>query len=96
MAATLALACGLGGRRTESEAIVAELDRRSRSQYICPVPMALGYAGLGDKETAFHLMGQALEERCPLVLWFTWPIFDILREDVRFQAVLDRIGLSRA
>jgi hypothetical protein len=80
----------------EAEDTLTDLAHRMRQQYVNPVPLALAYAGLGDRDMAFRLIDQAIEERTPLVVWFAWPIFDILRDDARFADALRRVGFSPA
>jgi len=96
LSALLVFAYALNGRRIEAEDALAELTQRMQRQYVSPVPLALAYAGLGDRDTAFRLIDQAIEEHSPLVFWFAWPIFDFLRDDVRFADALRRVGFSPA
>ena len=94
VSALLVLGYGLNGRQVEAEDALTGILKRIEREYVCPVPLALAYAGLGDRDRAFRLIDQAIEERSPLVIWFSYPIFDILRDDVRFGAALSRVGLS--
>jgi hypothetical protein len=50
--------------------------------------------GLGEREKAFEMLEQAYQERAGL--WFLLrgdPVFDNLRTDPRFTALLKKIGL---
>jgi CO dehydrogenase nickel-insertion accessory protein CooC1 len=53
------------------------------------------YAGLGDKEKAFEWLDRAYEDRADYMVYLNVdPRFDPLREDERFQQLLQRIGLK--
>ena len=50
---------------------------------------------LGDKDAAFTYLDQACVEREPWIPTVaTFPLFDPLRDDARFSALLARIGLT--
>ena len=50
------------------------------------------YVGLGEKDQAMDWLEKAYDERFdPIIL--TWPFFDPLRSDPRFQDLMRRIRL---
>ena len=59
-----------------------------------PTTVAIVFAGLGDKDEAMAWLEKAWEEHDP---WMTALgvefMFDPLRSDPRFQALLSRVGL---
>ena len=58
--------------------------------------VALVYVGLEDMDRAFEWLDKAFEARSwELPLLKVDPIFETLREDRRFPALLDRLGLPR-
>jgi TolB-like protein len=94
--AMLGMTYGLMGKQPEAKAVIAELEQRGRTEHLCPVPVALVHAALGDSDMAFQALDRAYEERTTLMLWLGWPIFDMLRDDPRFTALLSRLGWSGA
>ena len=60
-----------------------------------PTGMAMLYARLGDKDKAFYWLDRACEEREGQILTMLKvnPNFDSLREDPRYRALLQKMGL---
>ena len=84
----------MANRREEALREVGNLTTRSESHYVSPVSFATIHCGLGDKEKAQSYLEQALEVRDPcLPVQLLNPEFDSLRDEPRFQALLQRIGL---
>ena len=60
-----------------------------------PFCVALVHTGLGDEDQALAWLDRAYEERSHwLVYAKVWPLFDDLRSNARFAALLGRVGLS--
>ncbi len=88
----LAHAYALAGRRNDAVAILNELKDRSKHEFLNPSEIALIYVSLGEQDQAMVWLEKAYEERFdPVIL--TWPAFDPLRTDPRFQNLMRRIGL---
>jgi hypothetical protein len=55
-----------------------------------------GYGGFGDKEESLSWLEKATEER---TCWLVWvgvdPMFDTLRDEPRFHAIVSRMGMER-
>jgi hypothetical protein len=52
------------------------------------------YARLGDRDDAINWLEKAYNEQCRYVAYISIdPDFDSLRDDLRFQALIHRIGL---
>ena len=70
-------------------------NRRARQIYVPPYLMAKIYGTLGQKDRAFALLDQAVEERdfqlLPIKLD---PTADVLRSDPRFDSVLRKMHLA--
>jgi TolB-like protein/DNA-binding winged helix-turn-helix (wHTH) protein len=82
---------GRMGRAQEARSLVTQLLSRKDAP---PYFVALAYVGLGDNDKAFHWLDKALEERSgPFNEVNADPLFDPLRTDPRFPALLRRMGL---
>ena len=93
--AGLAQAYALAGRRSDAEQVLQGLLERARQSYVSPFDIALIYAALGEKDTAFAWMAKAVAERSTWLVYSKWePRLDPLRSDPRFQDLLRRIGLA--
>jgi tetratricopeptide (TPR) repeat protein len=64
-------------------------------RYISGANIASVYAAAGDKEEAFKWLETALVERDPYLTWLKFDgEFDNLRQDARFQVILQKVGLA--
>jgi tetratricopeptide (TPR) repeat protein len=89
----LALVYGLAGRKSETQKIIGELKERSRHHYVFSSDFAYAYLGLGDKDQALTFLERAYEEQDPGLFWLKMsPLFDPLRSEPRFQALLRRVN----
>ncbi len=80
--ATLAHAYAVSGNKKEATKIVHELEASHAPAFA----LALVYLGLGDKDRALALLGQAYAERFPILPEALQdPLFDGIRPDPRFQ-----------
>ncbi len=87
----------MANRRDEALREIGNLTARSDSHYVSPVSFATIHCGLQDHEKALSYLEQALEVRDPaLPVQLLNPVFDGLREEPRFQALMRRIGLLSA
>ncbi len=91
----LAVIYAASGKTAEAEAIYDELLARSRREYVQPFVFAWVTAGLGRKDETVEWLGRAYDERDPLLAVLKHlPFFDFLRDDPRFDALLERMGLE--
>ncbi len=95
--ASLAHAFAATGNRADAEAILRDLENRSKSSYVSPYILATIYAGLGEKDKAFQYLEKAYDERS---LDLSSNIkadlrIDNLRSDPRFQDLSRRVGLPQ-
>lgn len=90
----LAQAYACAGRRTDAEAIRRELADRAEREYVSPLLSAQIGAALGDVHATLEWLERAVDTRAALVSRVAVdPLFDGVRADPRFPALLDRLGL---
>ena len=91
--ALLGAAYAAAGKTTEATEILRALKQLSNERHVSPVNFALVYANLGDSDEAFVWLQKGFEERSSyLRLLKVEPVFDPLRSDPRFQALLARMN----
>lgn len=84
---------GLTGRADEAREIIADFEKRRREGYFAAYFIAWAYLGLGDFEQIFAWLDQSYEDREGLLLQLkAESIWDPIRSDPRFEALLNRIG----
>jgi serine/threonine protein kinase/tetratricopeptide (TPR) repeat protein len=85
------------GKRSESEKILGELQRQSKTSYVSPYMIAVIYSGLGQKDNAFEFLEKAYQERSPDIAYFLRADLrlDTLRPDPRFQDLLQRVDFPQ-
>ncbi len=85
----------LMGHKKESLRILNELKTLQAKQYIDPSFIALIYLGLDDKDQTFEWLNKGYRERS---FWLVWldvdPVFDSIRQDKRFKALLQNMKFS--
>jgi TolB-like protein/Tfp pilus assembly protein PilF len=87
-----AQALGVSGRAAESHAILASLIRPNAPRYVSPSDVASLYIWLGDNDRAMDWINKAFDERSfNMVYLKVHPIYDPLRQDPRFVALLHRM-----
>jgi TolB-like protein/Flp pilus assembly protein TadD len=95
--ASLAHAIAVAGHVEYAHELLEELKDRAGSVYVSPYDIAGIYAGLGDRENAFHWLRQAVEERSAFLPHIAWdPRFDPIRDDAVFREVLAPMNLPSA
>jgi tetratricopeptide (TPR) repeat protein len=84
------------GKMEEARRLLAQLEERSKRDYVTPYGVATVYAALGDKNQAFRLLDKAYDDRCEdLLLLLVDPRVDSLRSDPRFRELLRRVGFPQ-
>jgi tetratricopeptide (TPR) repeat protein len=93
--AGLGTAYAAAGRRADADRIVQELEDRSRTEYVSALWFADIATQLGEADRALEWLERAFENRTPaLICLGVSPLYDSLRPDARFQALLSRIGVG--
>ncbi len=82
-------------RRDEAQKMLEEFKELSMQGEAVAMPIARIYLGLGEKKEALEWLEKAYEERDSDMVWLkTWPGFDNLRSDPRFQDLLRRMNFQ--
>lgn len=82
------------GRHDAAREVRHAMEERARSTYVPAVDLALLSLALDDRESAIRLLARGLEERSHWMdLLAVHPFFDPLRDDPRFQRILERLRL---
>jgi serine/threonine-protein kinase len=92
----LAHVYGRAGRTREAHAILSRLASRPDARHVAAANIAIGYIGIGDNTTALSWLEAAYDEHSQALTYLKIdPVYDPLRSDPRFAALLQRVGLSR-
>jgi len=75
---------------------LATLKKRSGNAPVLPFNLAMVYLGLGDKARAIDNLEKALAADSQMLAWLGYDaIFDSLRGEPRFTALLRRLNFMR-
>jgi eukaryotic-like serine/threonine-protein kinase len=90
-----AMTLAAAGRRAEAMALLDQITRRAANDYISPVSIAYISTALGDNDRAFENLDRAISDRDPNLLGLkSNPIFENLRTDERYHALLKKMQLE--
>jgi len=91
----LSLAYGRAGRPGDARKLLERAEAIAATAYVPPSALALGHVGLDDWDAAFEWWSRAVEARDPLIMAIkTYPVFDPVRGDPRYRAMLRRMNLA--
>jgi len=91
--AALGYAYAVAGQRNEAEEVLRQLEELATQRYVSPVDLAMLHVGLDNNEQAIEYLEKAYEEHADRMSWIKVnPVFDPLRSDPRFQAILQRMN----
>jgi TolB-like protein/DNA-binding winged helix-turn-helix (wHTH) protein/Flp pilus assembly protein TadD len=92
--AWLAYGYAVSGQSGKARKVLNELKNLPKSRYVPPYDVASVWAGLGEKDLALKWLQGAYEDHASYFPAINVePVFDSLRSDPRFQALVRRIGL---
>lgn len=85
------------GRSDKARIMINELKESSQNEYVDKTLTAISAAHLGDLDEAFDYLDKAHDDRDPILVTLKYEpwVPAILRNDQRFQKLLDRIGLPQ-
>ena len=91
----LGYAYAISGDRPKAEQILRELEEMAKRQYVNSTAFADIHLGLGEREKALDWLEIAYENH-ESACWYLKvdPIYDSVRNEPRFQAILKKIGLE--
>jgi TolB-like protein/DNA-binding winged helix-turn-helix (wHTH) protein/Tfp pilus assembly protein PilF len=93
--AMLATAYARAGDRAKALRLIEELKQRRQKGYIPSGAFITTYLALGDRDEAFYWCEEAYKEQSSILQWIkVLPLFDPVRGDPRFTALVHRIGLD--
>ena len=91
----LGYAYAISGDRPKAEQILRELEEMAKRQYVSSTAFADIHLGLGEKEKALDWLEKSYQDQ-ESACWYLKidPIYDSVRNEPRFQAILKKIGLE--
>ncbi len=91
----LGFAYGKAGKVDSALEILKELEDLSKSKNVASVSMATIYLGLRDNDQAIYWLQKMVEERHWMSRWLNVnPAYDQVRDDPRFQALVEKVGME--
>ena len=92
----LGYAYAISGNRPKAEQILRELEQMAKQQYVNSTAFADIYLGLGEKEKALDWLEKSYQDQ-ESACWYLKvdPIYDSVRNEPRFQALLKKVGLDK-
>ncbi len=85
----------LSGRRRQALEVLQKLEAYAKERYVSPLEFAWIQFALGDLDLGFSWLAKAAEDRAfDLISINVDPRFDVLREDRRFPAIANHIGVT--
>ena len=91
---SLGYAYAAAGDRAKAEQVLRDLDELAKKQYVSPAARASVYLGLGEKGKALDWIEKAFEDMDPLFWWNTDQLYDSVRDEPRFKALLKKMALT--
>jgi tetratricopeptide (TPR) repeat protein len=91
----LAYIYGAWGKKEEATKVLDEVEARSQREYVQPCMLAIAAIAAGEREKSLAYVERAESERDPLFVLLArlWPEYEPMRNDLRFNAAVDRLRL---
>ncbi len=94
--ARLGYAHARAGNRKEAATILDSLKQQAKRMYVASDIVATIYVALGDYDRAFEYLQKGYEERAGWMIWLRVdPVWNPLRDDPRFSALLKKMDLEK-
>jgi tetratricopeptide (TPR) repeat protein len=95
MLAVLGYAYAVSGLESEARRSIDELEQAAERGDVSPMLLTYPYAGLGESDLALRWLERSFEERSGLLIYLkVEPMFDRLRGNARFTALMRRLRLA--
>lgn len=92
IAVNYATALAFSRENKKAREILCELENLPAEIYVTPYCLAIAYINLGEPELAFEFLEEAFRTRDIWLIWINSdPQLDALRDNVRFQNLLERV-----
>lgn len=86
----------LENKPQDAEKTIAEMKNRAGKEYISPFDLALVYAAQKNRDQTFFWLDKSYEDRAEYLGFIrNIPDFDFLRDDARYQDLMNRIGFTK-
>ncbi len=93
---SLGFTYGRAGEEKLARAMLADLEKLAEERYVSPFSMAIVHLGLGEKDEALEQLEEAYRLRSRSMAWLNVDTrLESLRDDPRFQSLLQRIGFPK-
>src|ERR1700693_3138585 len=89
---SLGYAYGASGDRAKAEQTLRDLDELAKTRYVSPNTRVSVYLGLGEKARALDWFEKAYDDRDPGLWWNDDQLYDTIRNEPRFKAVIHKVN----
>jgi TolB-like protein/DNA-binding winged helix-turn-helix (wHTH) protein/Tfp pilus assembly protein PilF len=90
-----AYAHGRAGHEMEARTYLHKLEAERSRRYVDAAELVIAHLGMGEKEQALNWIEKGLSERSAAMAWLKVdPVYDPLRSEPRFRALLRQIGFE--
>ncbi len=88
----LGYAYAISGDRPKAEQMLRELEEMAKRQYVSSTAFAMIYLGLGEKEKALDWLDKSYQDQESACWYLTVdPIYDSVRNEPRFEALVQKV-----
>jgi TolB-like protein/DNA-binding winged helix-turn-helix (wHTH) protein/Tfp pilus assembly protein PilF len=90
-----AYAHGRAGHQVEARTYLHKIEAERSWQHVDTAPLVMAHLGMGEKEQALNWLEKGLSQRSNSLVWLKVdPVYDPLRSEPRFHALLKQVGFE--